>query len=253
MPAFRHQGSFSRLYGQKNIFNESISNAMKYVNFHTHSSPEDQINITAIISCVAPEPLQECPNGVLLSYGIHPWYIHGHDLDQLMIKVEKAAGNSHVVAIGEAGLDKLKGPALGLQKKIFCRQIDISESSKKPLIIHSVKANNEVLKLKKEMSPSQAWILHGFNGHPQEMEQFVNAGFYLSFGPRILYPDHNAAESLQQIPSDKFFLETDHTNKSIKALYERAAEIRHVTVCALEQTIWGNFETLMGKLGSCHV
>jgi len=218
---------------------------MKYINFHTHTEPENPDTEIAIVSCVAPEPLQEGPEGVWFSYGIHPWYIHGQDIDALLNKVKKIAANHKVIAIGEAGLDKIKGPALGLQKKIFCQQVDISEDIKKPLIIHSVKANNEILNLHKKMTPSQPWVIHGFSGHPQEMEQFVKQGFYLSFGPKILYHQNNkAAESLERIPGENLFLETDHTNKSISALYIRGAEIRNTTVEKLGNSIEENFDRL---------
>jgi TatD DNase family protein len=162
---------------------------MKYLNFHTHIAPDDPENIGTIISCVAPEPLQQCTQNMWLSYGIHPWYTHGQDLNTLLEAVKKAASNPNVLAIGEAGIDKVRGPALGMQEKIFYQQIKISEKYHKPLIIHSVKANNEIMHLRKNMSPTQPWVLHGFGGHPQEMQQFIDAGFYLSFGPKILYPN----------------------------------------------------------------
>lgn len=218
---------------------------MKYIDFHTHTYPNGPEEITAILSCVAPEPLTNFRNGVLLSYGIHPWYIEGLDPEKLIAQVKEAAHFNRVVAIGEAGLDKVKGPPLDIQKRLFSQQIEISELVKKPLIIHSVKANNEVLLLHKNFSPRQPWIIHGFSGHPQEMEQLSGAGFYLSFGPRILYPGHKVAESLKQIPADKFLLETDHTNKSILRVYEKAAEIRGISLKELAEIVENNFNALI--------
>ena len=221
---------------------------MRYLDFHTHTWPEESQDTDAIISCVAPEPVCDQRTGVFLSYGIHPWYIQGHDPEKLLGHVREAAHFTRVVAIGEAGLDKVKGPPLDVQKRLFCQQIEISEIVKKPLIIHSVKANNEVLKLRKTMNPAQPWIIHGFGGHPQEMEQFLEAGFYLSFGPKILYPSNKAAESFRQVPEDRFLLETDHTNKSIEALYDKAAVIREISVKALQETIRRNGEKLIPAL-----
>jgi TatD DNase family protein len=218
---------------------------MKYFDFHTHTYPDDSEDITAIISCVAPDPLNKCREGTLLSYGIHPWYINGQNEDQLIAQVKEAGHYSKVVAIGEVGLDKVKGPAMGIQTKLFCRQIEISEMVKKPLIIHSVKANNEILALRKNWSPQQTWIIHGFAGSKQEMEQFVEAGFYLSFGPKILYPGHKVAEALNEIPEDRLLLETDHTNKSILRVYDKAAEIRGVTIEKIAETVEKNFKSLI--------
>lgn len=221
---------------------------MRYINFHTHYPPADTKPEIAIVSCVAPEPLQQCPPGIWLSYGIHPWYILHSNMTNLIEKVKTLAHNQQVIAIGEAGLDKLRGPAMDIQRQIFCQQIDISETTQKPLIIHSVKANNEILSLRKKRKPLQPWIIHGFNGPPQEMEQLIKEDFYLSFGPRIFYSDSKAANSLKAIPSDRFFLETDHTNKSISALYLRAAEIRGISTQELEEIIENNFRRLFGNI-----
>ena len=111
---------------------------MEYINFHTHIVPDKTVNSKAIISCVAPEPLQECSDSMWLSYGIHPWYTHGEDVNELIKAVEQAALDKRVLAIGESGIDKVRGPALGFQQKIFYQRINISEQHKKPLIIHSV-------------------------------------------------------------------------------------------------------------------
>ena len=221
---------------------------MTYINFHTHLYPDNPEQTTAIISCVAPEPLPECPRNTWLSYGIHPWYLQGHDISALLNKVKETATDPRVLAIGEAGLDKIRGPAFDFQRKIFSQQIDISEKAGKPLIIHSVKANHEVLHMRKTLKPRQPWILHGFSGPPQEAEQLIGGGFYLSFGPKILFDEGKAQVSFQQMPEGRFFLETDHSNKSILALYEKGAEIREVTPEKLKETINRNFYNLFDHL-----
>lgn len=52
------------------------------------------------------------------------------------------------LAIGEAGLDKLASADILLQKEVLIRQILLSESVGKPLVIHCVKAFNELIELK---------------------------------------------------------------------------------------------------------
>ena len=67
---------------------------------------------------------------------------------------------SSVLAIGEAGLDRL-GPAdILLQKEVFVRQILLSESVGKPLVIHCVKAFFRHLVLRKARC---ADIVHNFH------------------------------------------------------------------------------------------
>ena len=221
---------------------------MPYINFHTHVFPDEPEQTTAIISCVAPEPLPECPENTWLSYGIHPWYIQGQDPSILIEKVRETAPDARILAIGEAGLDKIRGAAFDFQRKIFSKQIDISEQTGKPLIIHSVKANHEVLHMRKTLTPDQPWILHGFSGPPEEAEQLIGGGFYLSFGPKILFNGGKAQLSLQEVPEDRFFLETDHSNKSIGAIYQKAAEIREISTGQLQETVKSNFYHLFNHL-----
>jgi TatD DNase family protein len=217
---------------------------MKWIDFHTHQMPESGNGVNAIVSCVSPEPVPACREGSWLSYGIHPWYITGHDVFHLLEQVEVAVARPCVLAVGEAGLDKVRGPNMQLQLELFIHQMDISERHGKPMIIHSVRANNELLNLRKHLRASQPWVLHDFSGSPQEIDQLSAAGFYFSFGPRILYPNGNASASLLHVPAQRFFLETDHTNKSIVPLYSRAAEIREVSLYDIKQQVGDNFKAL---------
>jgi TatD DNase family protein len=114
-------------------------------------------------------------------------------------------------------LDKVCETPWNLQEKAFIAQVKISESIQKPLIIHCVKAFNELIALKREIKPHQIWIIHGFRGKPEQASQLIKQGFFLSFGP--MYND----ESLSLIPPDRFFLETDNSGKTIESVYQKAA------------------------------
>ncbi len=217
---------------------------MKWIDFHTHQKPALNEGVNGIVSCVAPEPIPAFPKGVWFSYGIHPWYINGHDVFHLIEQVEAALANSCVLAVGEAGLDKVRGPELRLQLELFIHQVDLSERYEKPLIIHSVHANSELLSLRKHIGATQPWVLHGFSGPSEEVDQLSKAGFYFSFGPKIFYPDGKAARALKYVAANRFFLETDHTNKSIVSLYSKAAEIREVAAYDIKYQINSNFKEL---------
>lgn len=55
----------------------------------------------------------------------------------------------------------------------------------KPLVIHLVKAVDELLKVKRDLRPSNPWIIHGFRGKAALAEEYLKHGFYLSFGGEI--------------------------------------------------------------------
>lgn len=66
--------------------------------------------------------------------------------------------------MGEAGLDKLADASLPLQREVFEYQARLAEETDKPLVIHLVKAVDELLKLKQKIRPVKPWIIHGFRG-----------------------------------------------------------------------------------------
>lgn len=148
-----------------------------------------------------------------ISVGIHPWDVT-EDWQKNIPYIIRWISQPQTKAIGEIGLDKIKGPRLSLQKEAFIEQALLAEKVQKPVIIHCVKAIDELLSIKKEINPQQRWIFHGFRGKPQQMQQLLNAGFYISFG------EHFNAKSVKQCPIDRMFIESDDSHliyKEIKA------------------------------------
>lgn len=116
--------------------------------------------------------------GQTYSAGIHPWRAERADM---FGEVERLAACPEVVAIGETGLDKRRGPSLDIQIPLFRRHIDLAESVGKPLIVHCVGAWQELLVLPR---PRVMTIIHGFRGKPELARQLTAAGFFLSLGAR---------------------------------------------------------------------
>ena len=75
-------------------------------------------------------------------------------------KIEEIGKDSKIVAIGETGIDLLKGGALHKQIDIFMQHVNISERLAKPLIIHCVKAHDIISEIRKRISPKMDWIIH---------------------------------------------------------------------------------------------
>ena len=152
-----------------------------------------------------------------ISVGIHPWYINAEWKNKLATIVG-FAGKGNVVAIGECGIDILKSPApVELQEEIFKAHILLAEELRKPLIIHCVKAYDRLIALRNELKPQQAWIVHGFRGKPQQTEQLIKAGFYISLGEKF-NPD-----SARIIPADRLFIESDESSAAIADIYAAVA------------------------------
>lgn len=137
------------------------------------------------------------------SVGIHPWSTAEPIGDNEWRELERMARDPRVVAIGEAGLDAVRGGEQALQEAVFRRQAALSEQMGKPLIIHCVRRYGRIMELRRELSPRQRWIIHGFRGKPELARQLVAAGFDISLGP-----GHNP-ELEKVIPPGHLFHETD--------------------------------------------
>ncbi len=187
-----------------------------FLNFHTHQSLHEG-------------------EATIPSFGLHPWHLSvgwQEDLEELKTRI---APSSRFL-IGECGLDRLCTTPYDRQLVAFEAQIALSEQWQRPLVLHCVRAIDDVLRLKH--GTHQPWVFHGFRGQPQQMEQLLTHGFYISFGLQ-----HNA-ESLRACPAGRLFLETDDQPAPIAPLYEQAAEQRKTTTAALREQLWQNVEQI---------
>lgn len=160
--------------------------------------------------------------GCYYSYGIHPWYIE--DKDRQLLLLTEALFDPAVVALGEAGLDKQIAIPMPLQIDIFIEQVKLSEEFAKPLIIHCVKAWDELLAIKKELQPRMPWIVHGFRGNAMLAQQLINKGFFLSFGARF------NPEALHTAWPNCLFAETDESDLPITEIYANIATQLNVSI-----------------------
>jgi TatD DNase family protein len=207
-----------------------------YIDIHTHhlhSSPE----VLEIQNLRAGEVWPET-KVTHVSYGVHPW---DADRPERVALLDQVFAIENLSAIGECGLDKFQGGDLATQTRLFKRHLEISERLKKPLLIHCVGYFNELMALRKENPSALPWIIHGFTGHPQLADQLVKAGFLLSFGEALMQADSKAVGSLRTLPADRWFLETDDSDRSIQSIYQRAADICEMALSQLKTQLHQNF------------
>lgn len=176
--------------------------------------------------------------GYYYSAGIHPYDAAGEDTTRRMDLLRRLLVREQFVAVGEAGLDKLAEASMEVQMAVFREQVAVSEEYKLPLIIHCVRAMEELLAVKKEMKPVQAWIWHGFRGKPEQAVQLLKKGFYLSFG------EFYSEEAMRVVPDECLFLETDESAGGIEEILCRAAKVRGAGVEALRETVGRNIRNV---------
>jgi TatD DNase family protein len=179
--------------------------------------------------------------GLLFSVGMHPWYLQPLLWNNDFNEFEAIIAQDDVIAIGECGLDWMTVAKPDMQKVVFSKHLHWAEKYNKPLIIHCVKAFNEIVAMCKKANIKQACIIHGFNNNLKIAEQLIKAGFYLSYGAAILEPNSNAVQAIKQTPVDKLFLETDDSDISIDVMYEKASQLLAMSIDELKLQIQANF------------
>jgi TatD DNase family protein len=208
-----------------------------FVNIHTHFEQSDGIFIL--------NGKNQNDLNALYSFGIHPNETLIHDFN--VENFENEISQSNCVAIGECGLDKNISVPLETQIAIFKLQIAVSEKLELPIIIHCVKAWNEILAIKKELKPNQPWIYHGFR-KSNLVESVLDSGCFVSIGTAIIY-DQKLQQAIQNIPLGKLFIETDDdTSHSIQEVYESVARLKNVSINELQEQILKNFALVFRKV-----
>lgn len=172
---------------------------------------------------------------------LHPWDLLQEKLDRQLEWFYSHLSDSRLVAIGETGFDKLKGPQFQVQLFVFKTLARISQEQNLPLIIHNVRSSSELIALKHQLKADNPWIIHGFRGKKELAKDLIRHGFYLSFGI------HYQAAALEAVPLDRLFLETDTSDTPIATLYEQIAADYQIPVNQLDEITSQNINSLFFK------
>jgi len=225
-------------------------NPLPLVDIHTHNfKPSGNITIVNVIladksdnkNSISPILLRNQKPFTYFSAGIHPWF--SDDWETQIKLLEELSVHPKVIALGECGLDKSIKTSLDEQRKILNLQIKLSEKTQKPLIIHCIKAYNELIEIRKSTKSDLPWIIHGFNSSLKVAENCIKYGIYLSFGRSLFNNSLKMTELIQWIPISKLFLETDESDLPIEEIYLKYLKIKGISMNQLKVEMLQNFNT----------
>lgn len=148
-------------------------------------------------------------------------------------------------AVGEIGLDKVCAVDFGRQKTVFNAQLDLAERFAKPVVLHCVRAFEEVMRCL-EGRTLPAVIFHGFIGSKEQAERALQRGYYLSFGVRTARSP-KSVEALRHTPLERLFVESDEEMTPIETIYEEVATLRGVSVEELRSVTLANYTRIFRK------
>jgi TatD DNase family protein len=207
------------------------------IDLHTHQESKNKNSILNII--VGKQSIPDWDPDLYYSIGIHPWYLDSFESNQNVI--EKNAAVKAIKAIGECGLDKNSGFSLEQQIEVFEWHIRLAEKLNKPLIIHCIKAFNEIFDLKKQIKSTVPWIIHGFNAPEPIIRQCIQQNFYFSIGHHLFNSKTHIYKLIGIIPRERIFLETDESIIPLEEIYAQYSYITGISEEDVHQMIYANF------------
>lgn len=202
-----------------------------FVDIHTH------IDNQSVIKIVEGDEVR-----ILETAGVHPWEVSAELNEVPRLRLGMTA------AIGEVGLDKVHKETFDKQIEVFEEMIRLSESYRKPMIIHCVRAYSEIIAMRKKTKATMPWVIHGFNSSVETMLQLLKYDMYISLGEVLYRNENQAVEILKNVPLDRLFLETDISGRDIREVYDKAAKLMNCEVELLCKQIFENY----GRLETAH-
>lgn len=231
----------------QNILASETSLCMQFVNIHSHK-PNDSNSLEIINLVAGRDSLANLRPDRLYSIGIHPW--HTENLEKLKEILLQYASYSNIIAIGECGFDSKSSLPFSEQESLFVNHVKLSEKLEKPLIIHSVKMVNELIRLKRDLKPQMPWIIHGFNANAQTANECVKHGLFMSVGHLLCNGEASITKVINQIPLTCLFFETDESDYAIEKIYQQYSLLTGKPMNDVTDSIYANFARYFLKDGN---
>ena len=215
-PAFLSSGT--RQVGKEHL--------ILHFNFHTHIPQKN-----ALVSA------EECPVGTdFWSLELHPWFLpETFEIPDASFK-EKLRSAS---AVGEIGLDRLRGPELSVQRAYFRTVLKWAEEAGKGVVVHAVRCDAELDFELRNFSGKV--LIHGFCSGEKRLLHHLELNRFVSFAPGGW---RHCVELLHQRGLKNIGLETDDSNLRIEDVYIQAE--KETAVSGWECACADNFLQFIG-------
>lgn len=189
--------------------------------------------------------LEQKSQTISAAVGIHPWFLD-HIAKGWDKELETLLSESPDLIIGECGLDFYKDIDRKIQKIVFCKQLELAQKFGRPVVIHAVKAINEVLSCLKKYPLVRRFVVHRFSGSLTEAKSLIANGAFLSLGFEVL-ERKKSRKLVENIPLSNLLLETDaetdndDVTSRLQELYAFVAKVKEVSLSDLMKIIKDNY------------
>ncbi len=198
-----------------------------------------------------------------LSSGVGPWGVDDElEIDKQLEILKSNLSHFPVSAIGEIGLDNYwKFGTPKMQEELFTKQLDIANELHLPIIIHTRDADEQTINILKAREFLYGGIIHCFSGGKELAKVSIEKGLFISFAGPITYKkNEELREILFSTPLNSLLLETDspylppepfrgkyNSPLLIPLIYEKASEIKNISIQEISTIVSNNFLNLLGN------
>ena len=182
------------------------------------------------------------------------------DLEEEFTFIKKNLAD--IISIGEIGMDFYaadKETTHTKQEEKFRKIIRFAIEVKKPIVIHSRKAEMECIDvLEDEIKHKEIPVVqHCFSGRKSQMSRAIALGHYFSIPPNIVKAS-NFQTLVKKCPIEQLLTETDSPWLSpykdkpnepafVKETIKKIAEVKGLSIKEIEEQIWQNYKRVFGE------
>ncbi|MDP6294099.1 MAG: TatD family hydrolase [Candidatus Woesearchaeota archaeon] len=200
---------------------------------------------------------EKYPDIVRASLGMYPLDALGIDDDGMQgppedvdQAIEYILNNKDkIVGVGEIGMDFKTVTRIEQQIKIFKKFVDVAKKIGKPVIVHSRKAEKEVVEVL-GFQPVKS-VLHCFGGRKSLVKQAAEDGMYFSIPPILLRSSHFEM-IVNTVNINQLLTETDapwlnnleerNEPANVSRTVERIAKIKGLDTKEAETILYANYQ-----------
>lgn len=185
---------------------------------------------------------ERMPN--LFTIGLHPWQTDRLDSYRMVVnRLPGLLAQRRCLALGEVGVDRLRGASLPAQQELLALQLRTAEAQRKSVVFHCVRAWSEMLSTLRTARFTQNCALHGFQGNCPVLPGLLDEGWFISVKPRN---NGTIAPEVAEIPLQQILIETDAKPVPIADVYRAVAQVKQIPVADLLSTVTENAQRFFG-------
>ncbi|MDI5932997.1 TatD family hydrolase [Halomonas kalidii] len=142
--------------------------------------------------------------------GLHPYFMDEHAAGDVEALGQALGDHPEAVAVGECGIDARFTETLEAQWRLFDAQLRLARSRRLPVVIHCVRANDQVAKRLRQLDLPSAGLIHAFAGSPEQARRFLDLGFRVGLGGAVTFDRaRRLRRAVESLPDDGYVLESD--------------------------------------------